>query len=242
MKSLEAGKSWHADPHNPVGKAEVVGEVTVKCTSRATAVRIQASRERLAEITSGRATSQQGLAATCKDSPHGRKAEGGERDLVWRMSPYERRRRGNALRDGVGHRLSGGNAIAEQRGSGHLAVPGPYPDTEPGLDGPRSRDEPASKLTAKGVYVSQHLSLGDVRKAYGGKPRSEPDSGNPTVRDRRGAPGNVAMGAGLRPAAKAVGKPPDPKASRAGDLSRRIPEPRVSEAPPWVRRSPWFQP
>ncbi len=97
MKPLEAGETWHADPQSPVGKVDVVGEVTVKCNPRATAVRIQASRERLAEITSGRATSQQGLAATCKDSPHGRKAEGGERDLVWRMSPYEQRRRGNAL-------------------------------------------------------------------------------------------------------------------------------------------------
>ncbi len=42
------------------------------------------------------------------------------------------------------------------------------------------------------------------------KPRSEPDSGNPTVRDRREASGNVAMGAGLRPTAKAVDSPPDP--------------------------------
>ena len=124
MKSLEAGKSWHADPPSPVGKADVVGEETAISTSRATAVRVQASRERLAEITSGRAISQQGLAATCKDSPAGRQAEGGERDLVWRMSPYERRRRGNALRDGAGHRLGAGNTVAERRGSGHLAVPG----------------------------------------------------------------------------------------------------------------------
>ena len=132
MKSLEAGESWHADPQSPVGKADVVGEATVTCTSRATAVRIQASREGLAEITSGRAISQQGLVATCKDSPYGRNAEGGERDLVWRMSPYERRRRGNALPDGAGHRLGEGNAFAEQRGSGHLAVPGPCPDSDAG--------------------------------------------------------------------------------------------------------------
>ncbi len=206
MKSLEAGETWHADPQSPVGKVDVVGEVTVKCTSRATAVRIQASRERLAEITSGRAISQQGLVATCKDSPHGRKAEGGGRELVGRMSPGEERKRGNALRDGAGHRLGAGSAGVEQRGSGHLAVPGPCPDTEPGLDGPRSRNEPASKLIAQGVYVNQHLSLGAVRKASGGKPRSEPDSGNPTVRDRRGACGNVARGAGSGCSAKAGAK------------------------------------
>jgi hypothetical protein len=48
-------------------------------------------------------------------------------------------------------------------------------------------------------------------KAHEGKPRSEPDWGNPTVRDRRGACGNVvSMGAGLRPSGKLLDKPPDP--------------------------------
>ncbi len=50
--------------------------------------------------------------------------EGGGRDLVWRMSPYVRGRRGNALRGGARHRPGGGNTRAGQRGSGHLAVPG----------------------------------------------------------------------------------------------------------------------
>src|SRR5512144_1225443 len=45
-----------------------------------------------------------------------------------------------------------------------------------------------------------------------GEPRSEPDSGNPTVRDRRGASGNVAMGVGLRPRTKGLDEPPDPTA------------------------------
>ena len=76
---------------------------------------------------------------------------------------------------------------------------------------PRSRNEPASKPWQVGVYVGQHLNLCGCGKACGGKPRSEPDSGNPTVRDRRGASGNVAMGAGLRPIAKAMDWPPDPK-------------------------------
>ena len=53
-------------------------------------VGVQAPRERSAEITSGRAISQQGLAATCKDPPTEAKAEGGGRDLVWRMRWYER--------------------------------------------------------------------------------------------------------------------------------------------------------
>jgi hypothetical protein len=36
--------------------------------------------------------------------------------------------------------------------------------------------------------------------------------GNPTVRDRRGARGDMAMGVGLRPTAKAVEEPPNHKA------------------------------
>jgi hypothetical protein len=57
----------------------------------------------------------------------------------------------------------------------------------------RSWGEPASKPGAGGVYARQRLSLAAGGKVSGGKPRSEPDSGNPTVRDRRGASGNVAM-------------------------------------------------
>ena len=52
------------------GRPMLVGEETGKSTSRATAVQVQACRERLAEITSGRTISQQGLATTCKDPPH----------------------------------------------------------------------------------------------------------------------------------------------------------------------------
>jgi len=44
------------------------------------------------------------------------------------------------------------------------------------------------------VYVCQHLKLGYNRKAYGVQfSRSKPDSGKPTVRDCRGATGNVIL-------------------------------------------------
>src|SRR4051794_19589379 len=59
-------------------------------------------------------------------------------------------------------------------------------------------------------HGSQPFSHAVGGKAAEGQLRSEPDSGNPTVRDRRGACGTVARGAGLRPTAKAVDKPPDP--------------------------------
>ena len=74
-------------------------------------------------------------------------------------------------------------------------------------------------------------------KAHEGQPGSEPDWGNPTVRDRRGACGIVvSMGAGLRPSGKPLDVPPDPAATCAphfypdqqlpprfhsGDLGRR---------------------
>ena len=52
-------------------------------------------------------------------------------------------------------------------------------------------DEPEGKLEMSGVYASQRLSFLMCRKTFRGKPGSEPYSGNPTVRDRRGACGNV---------------------------------------------------
>ena len=66
------------------------------------------------------------------------------------------------------------------------------------------------------MYVGQHLSFALCGKATEGGPGSEPDSGNPTVRDRRGACGNVIiMGAGLRPIGKLMELPPYPKVMRA---------------------------
>ena len=56
---------------------------------------------------------------------------------------------------------------------------------------PACVDEPAGKPALSGVYASQRLSFLRVGKACRGKPGSEPYSGNPTVRDRRGACGNV---------------------------------------------------
>jgi hypothetical protein len=51
--------------------------------------------------------------------------------------------------------------------------------------------------------VSQHSSFGSWGKVcidkWRAEPRPEPDSGNPTVRDRRGASGNVASGGNHSP-------------------------------------------
>ena len=79
------------------GKADDAGEETGKCTPHTAATGARASKERLAEITSGRAVPQQGLAATCKDPPTKATTVGGGRVSVCRMRSYERGRRGNAL-------------------------------------------------------------------------------------------------------------------------------------------------
>ena len=148
------------------------------------------------------------------------------------MSQYERGRRGNALRGDARHHPSEGNTGAGQRGSGHLAVAGRPPDTAPGQVCHRSSDEPKGKPQRERVYACQRLNLARGGKAPGGKPRSEPDSGNPTVRDRRGARGNVAYGGTRNPPSNRkgwTGNSP-PTGARAPVLSRPrgAPSPRSS--------------
>ena len=50
-----------------MGKADALWEETSRCTMGTAGVRVQATGERFAEITPGRACFQQGRAATCKD-------------------------------------------------------------------------------------------------------------------------------------------------------------------------------
>ena len=66
-------------PGHNVGKAVVLWEETGRSTTGAAGVGVQARRERFAELTPGRSYSQQGLTATCKDSPTKAKAVGGGR-------------------------------------------------------------------------------------------------------------------------------------------------------------------
>ena len=198
LKSL-SGCCWRRPSRN-LGKADVVGEATGKCNLRAAAVRVLASRERLAEITSGRAIPQQGLTATCKDPPAEASTIGGGRGLVWRMGQYERRRRGNALRGGARRHPDPGNPRCQAKGPWALGGSWAASGLRTGVRRPLIiGNEPMSKPQRVGVYASQRLSLAPCGKTHGGKPRSEPDSGKPTVRDRRGAYGNVGYGGTRNP-------------------------------------------
>ena len=182
----------------PWGEAGVLGEGMDKCSRGARRGMGPSTCTRVAEIMSGRAIAQQGLARTCKDRAHNGHTGGAGRGMVWRMSPYEQRRGGNAPPGGFRGRPGAGNARSGQRGSGHSVATtvGYAPDTELGYAGPASWRRGEANSTASGRRVRQHRSFARWGKARSEKwraePRPEPDSGNPTVRDRRGASGNVA--------------------------------------------------
>jgi hypothetical protein len=120
------------------GETGVLGEEADVCSRGARRGRGPSTHTRIAEIMSGRAIFQQGLARSCKDPVHNGRTGGAGRGMVWRMSPYERRRGGNAPPGGFGGRLSAGNTRSGQRGSGHSVAMtmGTHPDSELGSAGP----------------------------------------------------------------------------------------------------------
>jgi hypothetical protein len=152
------------------GEADVPGEEADMCSWGARRGRGPSAYARVAEIMSGRAISQQGLASTCKDRAHNGHTGGAGREMVWRMSPYERRRGGNAPPGGSRGRPGAGNARSGQRGSGHsvAAIAGYAPDTEPGYAAPTSWRRGDANSTASGRRVRQHRSF-----ALWGKVRPE---------------------------------------------------------------------
>ena len=83
------------------GETGVLGEEADMCSQGARRGKGPSTYARIAEITSGRTIAQQGLATTCKDPAHNANSGGAGRTMVWRMSPYERRRGGNAPPGGL---------------------------------------------------------------------------------------------------------------------------------------------
>lgn len=191
------------------GKANVPREETGDSTLGAAGVGVLARREgRQRQRWEGPLRSR-GWQQPAKTFRIRAKPEIGGRVKAWRMSPYERGRKGNAFREGARRLPHQGNAEMGQRGSGHLAVTGSV-NRETGMS--HHKDQPAKQTNDGGVYVCQHLSLTMVGKACRAMPRSEPSRGNPAARDRREACGNVRMmGAGLRPSGKPLDSPPYPK-------------------------------
>ncbi len=97
--------------------------------------------------------------------------------------------------------LGAGNARFGQRGSGHSVATtvGYAPDSELDYARPASWRRGEANSTASGQRVRQHRSFAPWGKArpekWRAEPRPEPDSGNPTVRDRRGLQETWPVGA-----------------------------------------------
>ena len=137
---------------------------------------------RVAEITSGRAISQQGLAATCKDPA--RKAEAEARGGFWSGAWARISCEGGATPSEVtfevsptvgnargGRRSPGYSAVAARERRGGMAGPragsnssSVWTMSRPGHDS-RCWDEETGKPTMQGVYACQRLSLGVVGQA-----------------------------------------------------------------------------
>jgi hypothetical protein len=205
------------------GEAAAFREETGKSIGRASRGMGPSACARIAETTSGRAISQQGLATTCKDSSDEGKPEVGERDLAWRMSPSEQRRRGNALREDPGDPPWWGNTPAGQRGSRHLAGSRLPPD--------RAQTRVSGCLEGMSRAAKQTMSVrGGCAPALELRPTWEgivgisqgrqPDSGNPTVRDERGGLGKRDHGSRTEVHGESCEDTTGPYRARARDLSR----------------------
>ncbi len=96
LKSLSGKFCGRRPVHVSRGRPTLWGKKRVSAPHKTAAVQVLASKNRLADLTSGRAISQQGLTTTCKDPWYKAQAEVCGRGLVWRMSPYERRREGSS--------------------------------------------------------------------------------------------------------------------------------------------------
>jgi len=148
------------------GEAGVPGEEADMRSQGARRGRGPSAYARIAEIMSGRAIAQQGLVTTCKDRAHNGQTGGAGREMVWRMSPYERRRGGNAPPGGLRGRPGAGNTRSGQRGSGHsvATTAGHAPDTAAGLRGACRVAKGRGKLHrvgAKGAPAPQFRALGE---------------------------------------------------------------------------------
>ena len=96
-----------------------------------------------------------------------------------------------------GHaRTEGGAKSSRRTGANSGRRTQPTRSTEPDYARPAAWRRGKANSTVSGRRVRQHRSFAPRGKArpekWRAEPRPEPDSGNPTVRDRRGASGNVA--------------------------------------------------
>lgn len=220
----------------PWGETGVLGEGTDECGRGAWRGMGPSTYARVAEITSGRAISQQGLTATCKDRAHkgGPEARGGFWSGAWAhrsdeagVTPCETAREVVPTRDNApGGQRSPGHWVANEAGRREDMTGISRSNFPPGSRSWWRTSRPAGKPAGRCTThlppsITRSMSLpsrrggrqtADARGACGSalklprlwaglasdkwraEPRPEPDSGNPTVRDRRAALRNVTNG------------------------------------------------
>jgi len=207
------------------GETGVLGEETDECNRGKRRGIGPSTYTRVMEITSGGTISQQGLAATCKDPVHKGQpeAQGGFWSDAWARMSCEGEvtlseatsevvpMRGNTLR---GQRSPGHSVAVDRRPLGDMAGPPvqPPPAHVPvETSAPRRGDwqTPDVRGVCAPALELPHRRQGRFSDKWQAEPRPEPDSGNPTVRDRRGALRNMAIGPGSWTAANSPDDPPD---------------------------------
>jgi hypothetical protein len=148
-------------PSCPSGEAEVLRDETGTGTAEARRGTGPSTSTQMGERTSGRASAQQGHAATCQDSRPKPQSGGRGRVEVWRMSPEERRGAGNAGRGRANTTLG---EVTPQGGQGALGTVMALRVTPHGTWSPvavvhGAEGSPRSQPSACGVSVRVHLSF-----------------------------------------------------------------------------------
>jgi hypothetical protein len=82
-----------------------------------------------------------------------------------------------------------------------------------------------------GCIASERLSFTRLGKAFRGKPRSKPESGNPTFRDCRGARGNVTCQLLHGARASALSRPRELGSLHPEAIGAAVEETKPSEPP-----------
>jgi hypothetical protein len=122
-RKLPCGDKFARRPRFPWGKTGVLGEATDVRSQGARRGMGPSAYARVVEITSGRAISQQGLTATCKDLVHKGQPEapGGIWFDAWARKSFEGGVTPSEATLEVA--LEQGNALRRQRSPGHSVAP-----------------------------------------------------------------------------------------------------------------------
>ena len=122
-RSRTCGCRVERRPAASSGKADALWEEMGICTIGANRGMGPGIQGRISRDNAGKGHLPAGACGNLQRPADQAEAEGSRRVLVWRMSPYERRRGGNAFRhDAPRRHVKTGNTCFGRRGSRHMAV------------------------------------------------------------------------------------------------------------------------